>query len=74
MLSEASLDAKVGPEDGGHFPILGMRSDSWQGRGGHLKRELRTTDSGGIHKLDFPWSVPFIHSVGISLSTRWTHR
>lgn len=47
MLSEASLHAKVGPEDGGHFPILGMRSDSWQGRGEHLKRELRTTDSGG---------------------------
>lgn len=47
MLSEASLDAEVGSEDGGHFPILGMRSDSWEGRGGHLKRELRTTNSGG---------------------------
>lgn len=47
VLSKASLDAKVGPEDGGHFPILGIRIDSWQGRGGHLKRELRTANSGG---------------------------
>ena len=47
VLSKASLDAKVGPEDGGHFPILGIRIDSWQGRGGHLKRELRTLNSGG---------------------------